>query len=885
MPRFNKRGSFGEEESMTTPVTPFPHSRSSGVITWSRGLDDVNHVTQNIGTPTKDLTDKTTLEEYEHSDNVSVDDLPNTFGSGRGRRSSEHVSSNALHPGTILDKHNPSLKRLEDLPGISVVTWEEFLKDPSTLCGLFEVDREEFIHYNPEQVNVFFHDSRMEQPTLGAPSGDGLSWTIFIDNYNHLKSVRTWLTERVSVILLQLVTSKGHGSAACLVAINPARKQVGSRLQDSFSRAVDALQQRNFCIEIDLNGCVQSWCRTDLQMACKVKGGRVVITNAEERIPCSRVDNVPFCLACFPVWGLSKLSYKYKRQSEYEDIFLAFSAEDLSFGNTPHTLNQSTEKNNNINSNAKSKPSSTKSSGSEKSQQVWMKKNKQGADTPTHTPGTADKADIRASLEIEEVDSGESRQERRRPKRYNSKRDKERGQDSGFSSDNTSTTERCEPQLSKGIPDYRPHGHVPPRPSDKAKKISRNQRTLDDASSTSASTSYASSVLSHGFIDGAPTRSAASISWQVVQDVEEEIRDSDFMNLPSNSSSQDYRAEFARTFSVVEPDDEEGGYMLMEESPTTSPRPDTPYHKSLTSTSMKGKRPVMMSQGAVIKEERLEHAGKMSSGNGLQASRSTPPSGNVPEQRSSLRFHVNQSTQEQDLYGIHNEAFEYEDSHSEPSKLKQSPANKVLNDEKNRGSKAFPYTSEYLDDIGGVANHTPSYGLVDQDAARGDDLKKKKTASAVRPEPADLMFVPRDNSQHKHNTHTTVDDVEDVEDEINVLSDDDMTSPQGRSAKLKNHGVIWEADYDQDQDGEGTGAPIILPGAKGAQQLRSSKEFPAQTAGGEMWRRGGQQNDSRRRYIALNSLRRKSNQQALQADLRKQKQSEISLDPYELVEL
>nr|KAG5705425.1 hypothetical protein BaRGS_004552 [Batillaria attramentaria] len=66
--------------------------------------------------------------------------------------------------------------RLEELPGLSIVTWEEFVETPSVLCGLFEVDKSEYIHYNSEQVNVFFHDARMEQPTLGAPSGDGLSW-------------------------------------------------------------------------------------------------------------------------------------------------------------------------------------------------------------------------------------------------------------------------------------------------------------------------------------------------------------------------------------------------------------------------------------------------------------------------------------------------------------------------------------------------------------------------------------------------------------------------------------------------------------------------------------------------------------------------------------
>ncbi|XP_076468399.1 uncharacterized protein LOC143299154 [Babylonia areolata] len=865
MPSVNKRGSFGAE-SMTAPVTSPPtYSSRPPVTTGPRGRDDANHVTQTLDTPmdpqpeARDARDKTSLIPHEHDSDMSTEEFPpdDTLASG-------FKSQTSLHPGTVLARHKPSLKRLEDLPALSIVTWEEFLENPSVLCGLFEADRQEFIHYNEEQVNVFFHDPRMEQPALGAPSGDGLSWTIFIDNYSHLRSVRTWLSEKVSVILLHLVRSKGGGTAACLVAINPARKSVGGRLHDSFTRAVDAfLHQQNFSVEINLNDCVQKWCRTELRAACEVKGGRVVITNGEERVPCSRVDSLPFCLACFPVWAARKLSYKYKRQSEYEDIVLSFRPQDLSLCSEQSSANKAT----------KSQESAAKPTEREK-KQVWVKK------PHSHTAGSEDKPDDRGNLEIKEVpvDSTDpGQQERRRAKRHSSKADKERGQDSGFSSDNASAAERAEPTLSKGLPRYRPNPHVPPRPSDKTKRVSRSRKTLDDASSTSASTSCASSTWDPTSKDVAAGKSVSSISWHVVQDVqveeeeEEEGDGGDWMVPPSHEPSQDFRAaELADTLPVVQSEGEEGNYTLLEVSPVSSPRPDTPYHKSLGSTSQRGKRPNMVSQGAAISEEWLENGERMSSAGRVQFDKTTASSPRQMSEdvRMSKQQYVSHPRTEESLYAMDNEAFEYEDQ----AKLK--------------GSKAFPYTSEYLDTMGPPPSRSPRYGLVDQDAARGDELRKKRTASAAGNEATDMLFAPRDHSRHKHNMHDSdADDMEDAEDDyVSVMSEEEETyselgsatgteqvTSSERNRTTNESRVRWQiTDVDQDDDAESTGTP----GPNGAQQLRSSKEYPAQGAHGEAWRRGGLQYDSKRRYIALNSLRRKSNKHVLQADLRKQKHSE-----------
>lgn len=190
-------------------------------MTGLRGRDDAARMTQDMGsgnepatvgngkvtgTPSKAMVDSylssfnsvcvtsPRVEDYE--DDVFEDDVWSTADPFRSHSHSKcrapappipgsapplPGSAPPLHPGTIPPKNKPPLQRLEDLPGLSIVTWEEFVESPSVLCGLFEVDRDDFIHYNAEQVNVFFHDSRMEQPTLGAASEDGLSWWVLLN--------------------------------------------------------------------------------------------------------------------------------------------------------------------------------------------------------------------------------------------------------------------------------------------------------------------------------------------------------------------------------------------------------------------------------------------------------------------------------------------------------------------------------------------------------------------------------------------------------------------------------------------------------------------------------------------------------------------------------
>ena len=63
-----------------------------------------------------------------------------------------------------------------EMPGLSIITWDEFIEDPSMFYKLFSLDKNEFIHFDSCIVTNFFHDSRMDPPVLGGPSGDGMSW-------------------------------------------------------------------------------------------------------------------------------------------------------------------------------------------------------------------------------------------------------------------------------------------------------------------------------------------------------------------------------------------------------------------------------------------------------------------------------------------------------------------------------------------------------------------------------------------------------------------------------------------------------------------------------------------------------------------------------------
>lgn len=79
-------------------------------------------------------------------------------------------------PEVMQANGTPDRKEQEGLPGLSIVTWEEFMETPDILYDLFEVDHHGQIHFNGDKVSVFFCDARVDQPQFGAPSVDGLSW-------------------------------------------------------------------------------------------------------------------------------------------------------------------------------------------------------------------------------------------------------------------------------------------------------------------------------------------------------------------------------------------------------------------------------------------------------------------------------------------------------------------------------------------------------------------------------------------------------------------------------------------------------------------------------------------------------------------------------------
>ncbi|XP_025088566.1 uncharacterized protein LOC112560744 isoform X2 [Pomacea canaliculata] len=171
----------------------------------------------------------------------------------------------------------------------------------------------------------------MEPATLGAPSGDGFSWTIIVDTYNHLMAVHSRLTDRISLLLIQLL-SKGNKTVPDLwvIAVNPHNDTVRSDLHQTLSSAATAfLSHRDFSVVLDLNCRVQRWCSSVLKTSCKVCGGRLVITNKiTETTSCSWMGKVPFSLLCLPVAGLRKLFYKFRRMSGC-DIVICFQDEEL----------------------------------------------------------------------------------------------------------------------------------------------------------------------------------------------------------------------------------------------------------------------------------------------------------------------------------------------------------------------------------------------------------------------------------------------------------------------------------------------------------------------------------------------------------------------------
>lgn len=69
---------------------------------------------------------------------------------------------------------NPKESNVES--GLTILPWEDFIYDPRVLDDLFVLERDGVINYDPDDVNVFFHATRMTKPTFGDVSENGRAW-------------------------------------------------------------------------------------------------------------------------------------------------------------------------------------------------------------------------------------------------------------------------------------------------------------------------------------------------------------------------------------------------------------------------------------------------------------------------------------------------------------------------------------------------------------------------------------------------------------------------------------------------------------------------------------------------------------------------------------
>ena len=89
-------------------------------------------------------------------------------------------------------------------------------------------------------------------------------------------------------------------------------KTLAKSFMQALVSSVQLSAQLDFCpyFQINLNGCVERWCRRVLLTQCEAVGAKLIITNGEEYGQVSRTRNIACCVACFPVWLLRNGIYK-----------------------------------------------------------------------------------------------------------------------------------------------------------------------------------------------------------------------------------------------------------------------------------------------------------------------------------------------------------------------------------------------------------------------------------------------------------------------------------------------------------------------------------------------------------------------------------------------
>ena len=60
--------------------------------------------------------------------------------------------------------------------GLVIIPWEEFAENPRKMNDLFYLENNGQITYDPDEVNVFFHATKMNKPTFGDISENGKAW-------------------------------------------------------------------------------------------------------------------------------------------------------------------------------------------------------------------------------------------------------------------------------------------------------------------------------------------------------------------------------------------------------------------------------------------------------------------------------------------------------------------------------------------------------------------------------------------------------------------------------------------------------------------------------------------------------------------------------------
>lgn len=234
-------------------------------------------------------------------------------------------------------------------------------------------------------------------------------------------------------------------------------------------------------------------------------------------------------------------------------------------------------------------------------------------------------------------------------------------------------------------------------------------------------------------------------------------------------------------------------------------------------------------------------------------------------------------------------------------KVKHTPV-RSYNEEMELRSSAFPYTNDLINFNTPRAPGTPRMapGLTEDVLEKYGARKKKNKTKASRGE--DMLFIPRlnlANIEPDRNCFSDQDiadsDITDLETdpENNAVSDtegitssrlipisstgrtisgnslDDPNKPYSTSDSDAELGII---DYDvlEAKYPRAKRTPSILPGARGAQELRghsgkTRSAYARDYIPAHERRKGGHQNnDSRRRYLALNSLRRKAYKLSMQ---------------------